>query len=136
MKKDNCIFCKIAAGDIPANVIYENDDFKVFMDASPATKGHCLIVTKDHYDNLYDLPESLATGVFPLAKKIMALEKEKLGCEGFNVVQNNGTIAGQTVYHFHVHLIPRYQGDGQTILWKPQTPAKGELENTLAEILA
>ena len=131
MIKDDCIFCKLANGDIPTNTIYEDDDFRVFLDAAPATKGHCLIVPKEHFDNLEQLDDEVAAKVFPLAKKMMKLLKEKLSWDGFNVVQNNGEVAGQTVFHFHIHLIPRYVDDKQHILWKP-----GELsEEAKEEIL-
>ena len=136
MKKDDCIFCKLANGDIPTNTIYEDDDFRVFLDASPATKGHCLIVPKEHFDNLADLDDAVAAKVLPLAKKIMKLLSDKLGWDGFNIVQNNGEVAGQTVFHFHMHLIPRYRDDGQNINWKPGSPEKEVLEGILKEIVS
>lgn len=136
MKKDDCIFCKLANGDIPTNTIYEDDDFRVFLDASPATKGHCLIVPKEHFDNLADLDDTVAAKVLPLAKKIMKLLLDKLGWDGFNLVQNNGEVAGQTVFHFHMHLIPRYKNDGQDINWKPGSPEKEVLEGILKEIVS
>ncbi len=136
MKKDDCIFCKLANGDIPTNTIYEDDDFRVFLDASPATKGHCLIVPKEHFDNLADLDDTVAAKVLPLAKKIMKLLSDKLGWDGFNLVQNNGEVAGQTVFHFHMHLIPRYKNDGQDINWKPGSPEKEVLEGILKEIVS
>lgn len=112
MKDDNCIFCKLANGDIPANVIYEDDTFTVILDASPATKGHALILPKEHAANIYELPDETAAKVFVLAKKLAAKMTEALKCDGFNIVQNNGEVAGQTVFHFHMHLIPRYLQDG------------------------
>jgi histidine triad (HIT) family protein len=136
MKKDDCIFCKLANGDIPTNTIYEDNDFRVFLDAAPATKGHCLIVPKEHFDNLEELSDDVASKVFPLAKKMMKLLKEKLGWDGFNVVQNNGEIAGQTVFHFHTHLIPRYIDDGQNLNMKPSSPKEGELEEVLNLIVS
>lgn len=136
MVKDNCIFCKLANGEIPTNTIFEDDDFKVFLDLSPATKGHCLIVPKNHYANLEEIDDTTAEKVLPLAKKIMGTLKNKLKCDGLNLVQNNGEIAGQTVFHFHMHIIPRYMGDGQLIGWRPQTPEDGEIESTLKDILA
>ena len=136
MKKDDCIFCKLANGDIPTNTIYEDDDFRVFLDAAPATKGHCLIVPKEHFDNLEELDDKTAAKVFPLARKIMKLLKEKLSWDGFNVMQNNGTVAGQTVFHFHTHLIPRYTDDGQNFNMNPSEPAEGELEAVLKEIVS
>lgn len=134
MVKDDCIFCKLANGVIPTNTVFEDDDFRVFMDASPATKGHCLIVPKNHYANLYELGEEESQKLIPLAKKVAANMKEKLNCEGLNLVQNNGEIAGQTVFHFHLHVIPRYSGDSQVIGWRPGTPGEGELEGILSEI--
>ncbi len=112
MKDENCIFCKLANGDIPTNVIYEDDMFTVILDASPATRGHALILPKNHAANIYELPDETASKVFVLAKKLATHMTEVLGCDGFNVVQNNGEVAGQTVFHFHMHLIPRYTGDG------------------------
>lgn len=135
MVKDDCIFCKLANGDIPTNTIYVDDDFRVFMDASPATKGHCLIVPKNHFDNLMEMDDKTSEKVLPLAKKIGALLKDKLGWDGLNLVQNNGELAGQTVFHFHMHVIPRYLGDGQIIGWDPKTPEKGELEAILESIV-
>ena len=122
MKDSNCIFCKIANGEIPSRTIEENDMFKVVLDVGPATKGHALILPKDHYTNLYDLPEDVAAEVYKMAKKIALRMKEKLGCDGVNIVQNNEEAAGQTVFHFHMHVIPRYKEDGQAIGWRPGQP--------------
>lgn len=109
MKDTNCIFCKIIAGEIPSNTIYEDKEFKVILDASPATKGHALILPKEHYADLYEIDENVAARVMKLAKKLAAHMTEVLKCDGFNLVQNNHEIAGQTVFHFHMHLIPRYK---------------------------
>ena len=134
MTDNNCIFCKIANGEIPAKTIFENERFKVILDVSPATKGHALILPKSHYRNLLDLPEEVAEEVIKIAKKIAALMKDKLGCDGINIVQNNGEAAGQTVFHFHMHVIPRYKEDGQVIGWKPGQLTAEELE-TVCELL-
>ena len=117
MKDENCIFCKIAAGEIPSATLYEDDDFRVIFDASPATKGHVLILPKEHAANVFELSEETASKVFVLAKKIATVLKEVTGCEGVNILQNNGEIAGQTVFHFHMHIIPRYKGDTANIKW-------------------
>ena len=119
MKDNNCIFCKLANGDIPTNAIYEDDDFKVILDASPASKGHALILPKEHYANIYEIDEEVLAKASRLAKKIITHEKEILKCDGYNVVQNNGEVAGQTVFHYHMHLIPRYENDNAGILWEP-----------------
>ena len=107
MKDENCIFCKIANGEIPAATLYEDDDFRVILDLGPASKGHALILPKEHYANLYELPDELAAKVIILAKKMITKLTGVLGCDGYNLVQNNGSAAGQTVFHFHLHMIPR-----------------------------
>lgn len=127
MRDDNCIFCKLANGIIPTNSIYEDEKFNVILDMSPATKGHALILPKDHYKNLYELPSDTAAEVMKLAKKMAVEMTEKLGADGFNLVQNNNEVAGQTVFHFHMHLIPRYSDDAQKIAWNPTSPTPEEL---------
>lgn len=135
MRKEDCIFCKIANGDIPSKTIYEDEMFRVILDLGPATKGHALILPKDHSDNLFELPEETAGQAMKLAKKLSAEIKKKLGADGFNLVQNNGAVAGQTVMHFHLHLIPRYENDGQQISWNPGKPTDEELEAIRTQIV-
>ena len=112
MKKDDCIFCKLANGDIPTNSLYEDDIVKVIFDAGPASDGHVLILPKNHYDDIYSMDEDTAAHVFKVATRIAKAYKQSLDYEGLNIVQNNGEAAGQTVFHFHMHLIPRYKNDG------------------------
>lgn len=136
MKKEDCIFCKLANGEIPARSIYTDEDFTVILDAAPATRGHALILPKEHADNLYQLSEEMTGRAFVLAKKLAMSMTETLGCQGFNIVQNNGEAAGQTVFHFHIHLIPRYTEDGQGTFWEPQQFADevlDEIRNQLAK---
>lgn len=128
MRDENCIFCKIAAGEIPSKVLYEDEKFRVILDVAPATKGHALILPKNHYANLYELPEEAAAEVMKLAQKMAKVMTDKLECDGFNLMQNNGEVAGQTVFHFHMHLIPRYRDDGQTTVFKPGSMTQEELE--------
>lgn len=109
MRDDNCIFCKIIAGEIPSRTIYEDDDFKVILDVNPASKGHALILPKNHCANLYEIDENLLAKASKLAKKLAVHMSETLNCDGLNFLQNNGEVAGQTVFHFHMHLIPRYK---------------------------
>jgi histidine triad (HIT) family protein len=118
MKNETCIFCKIAAGEIPSATIYEDADFRVILDIEPASKGHALILPKEHYANLYELPDELASKAMVVAKKVITKMTEITGCVGYNVLQNNGEAAGQTVFHYHMHLIPRYEEDDVTITWK------------------
>lgn len=135
MKDDACIFCKIANGEIPSKSIYEDEDFKVILDLGPATKGHALILPKEHAANLYELPDETAAKVMVLAKKLGRQMTDNLKADGLNLVQNNGETAGQTVHHFHLHLIPRYKDDGQHILWKPGEVSQEELEEIKNTIL-
>lgn len=126
-----CIFCKIAAGEIPAATLYEDGDFRVILDLGPANKGHALILPKAHYENLYELPDELAGKAMILAKKVVTRMKEVLDCDGYNIVQNNGTAAGQTVFHFHIHLIPRNEGDQAGVTWTPGTLLPEDKEEIL-----
>ena len=126
--KDDCIFCKIAAGKIPSATIYEDSHFRVFLDINPATKGHCLIVPKEHFENIYDLDADTAGKVFVLATLISRALKKVLGCDGLNVVQNNGPVAGQSVFHFHMHLIPRYRDDGLSLLVEQEPGDMDEIQ--------
>lgn len=108
----NCIFCKIIKGDIPSFTIYEDDTFKVILDRFPAAPGHALIIPKEHATDMFELPELTAAKLYPLAQKLGAKIKAAMGAEGMNIVQNNGEVAGQSVHHFHLHMIPRKAGDG------------------------
>lgn len=135
MKKGDCIFCKIANGEISSKTLYEDDKFRVILDLAPATKGHALIIPKEHADNLYELPDAMASDALILAKKMASVMKKKLACDGLNLIQNNGETAGQTVMHFHIHLIPRYQGDEQSINWTPGQSTEEELEAIRKQII-
>ena len=128
MKKEDCIFCRIANGEIPSRTIYEDQKFRVILDLNPATKGHSLILPKDHASSLYDLPDGTAAAALVLAKKLASVLRDRLGCDGLNVVQNNGEAAGQTVPHFHLHLIPRYENDGKILEWTPGKATEEELD--------
>lgn len=135
MRDENCIFCKIMAGEIPSRKLYEDDDFKVILDVGPASKGHALIVPKAHYADIYELPAELAGEAMKLAKRMATHMTTVLGCDGFNVMQNNGEVAGQTVFHYHLHLIPRYKGEEPMITWTPHSYSDEEMD-ALAEKLS
>ena len=118
---DTCIFCKLANGVFPTATIYEDEKFRVILDLSPASKGHALILPNAHYADIYEIPAELAGEAYQLAARMAKKMTEALGCDGFNIVQNNKEAAGQTVFHFHMHLIPRYK-DGQAMInWTPGT---------------
>jgi len=130
MKKDDCIFCKLANGDIPTNTIYENEEFRVIMDASPATKGHALVLPKDHYADIYEIDPDVLGRAIQVGQKVVKHATKVLGCEGYNLMQNNGEVSGQTVFHFHLHMIPRYENMDNTNLlsWTPGTSTSEELK--------
>lgn len=135
MVKDDCIFCLIAAGKIPSETVYEDEKFRAILDLGPASKGHTLILPKEHFADVTELEEGYAAKILPLASKIGQAMKKGLGCAGFNLVQNNGETAGQTVMHFHMHVIPRYVDDPKPIVtWEPGSAAKEELAETAAKI--
>ena len=121
MRDKDCIFCKIANGEIPSATLYEDEDFRVILDLGPASKGHGLILPKQHYANIYEIDETVAAKAFVLAKKMAGKMTKAVNCEGCNVVQNNGTAAGQTVCHFRMHLIPAYEGEEDFLKWNPGT---------------
>ena len=118
MKDENCIFCKILAGEIPSTAVYEDDDFKASLDVNPAARGHVIILPKNHAANIYELPDEDASKIMIVAKKIATAIEKAYHCDGVNILQNNGEAAGQTVFHLHVHVIPRFKGDTVNIGWK------------------
>ena len=130
----DCIFCKIANGEIPSATLYEDEDFRVILDLGPATKGHALILPKAHFANIYEMPEELLGKAIVLAKKMVSGMTDALKCDGFNIVHNNGEAAGQTVFHFHMHLIPRYKNDHAGITWTPGTLTDEVKEEILAKV--
>ena len=113
-----CICCKIIDGSIPSAKIYEDEYVYAFMDIMPLTKGHTLIIPKNHKENVYDLSEEEASNLFKVVPKIATALKETFGPVGMNLLNNNGAPAGQSVFHFHLHFIPRYdQTDGLKLTW-------------------
>ena len=123
---ENCVFCNLANGIWDSATLYEDEDFRVILDLGPAAKGHALILPKAHYANIYEIPEELAAKAIVLAKKMAGIMTEALDCDGFNIVQNNGEAAGQTVFHLHVHLIPRMNDDNIDIKWAQGECSDGE----------
>lgn len=119
MYMEDCIFCNIVSGKLPSATIMENDEFKVILDRFPAHEGHVLILTKQHVANIFELDPDVGGRLFKLAVQISSVMKKTLGLTHMNVMQNNGAIAGQTVHHFHLHLIPRHENDGINIAYTP-----------------
>ena len=134
MVKDECIFCKLANGVFPTNSIYEDEDFNVILDNGPATKGHALILPKSHAANIFEIDEETLAKAVKLGKKVATHMTEVLKCDGVNLVQNNGEAAGQSVLHYHLHVIPRYKNDGAHILWNPTEPSAEPLKALCQEL--
>ena len=131
MKDNNCIFCKIANGEIPSRTLYEDEKYRVILDLGPATRGHALVLPKDHYADIYEIPADCAAGAMEIGQQMALRMRERLHTDGANLIQNNGEAAGQTVPHFHLHVIPRYRNDGQHMLWKPGKMTDAEMDAVL-----
>ena len=133
---DSCIFCKIAAGEIPSSTLYEDEDFRVILDIAPAAKGHAILLPKKHMSNLLEADEETLAKALPVVKKVSAALCKALNCDGINILQNNGEAAGQTVFHLHIHMIPRYKNDTVKIGWAQGNYAEGEAAKLAEEIRA
>ena len=131
--KNNCVFCAIAEGEIPSFKVYEDDLVLAYLDINPVSKGHTLVIPKAHTECLLDTPDETLAAVIARVKKVAAHVKEALGCGGFNIVQNNGETAGQTVHHVHFHIVPRYEGDDPLVF--KGTPADMPALAELAKVL-
>ena len=130
------IFSRIIAGEIPAVTIYEDDETFAFMDIGPASRGHTLVVCKQEYADVYSTPAATLAAVYVAAQKIALAIQAALAPDGLNVIQNNGPAAGQTVFHFHVHLIPRWEGDHAMVYWKPGSADTADLRAVAEQIRA
>lgn len=119
MNKDDCIFCKIANGEIPSATVYEDSVCRVILDVNPANSGHALIIPKEHFDDIFSMDAETAAKIFTIATEVAKAQKAELNPDGLNILQNNGEAAGQTVFHFHMHLVPRYIKDNVTMTWVP-----------------
>lgn len=130
----DCLFCKIASGEFESATIFDNHEFRVILDKFPSGKAHTLIMPKEHVENIYDLDADTAGKLFALATEIARAIKNITGCDGLNILQNNGSVAGQTVMHFHLHLIPRFEGDELDFHWPTKSISDDELNDLAAEI--
>lgn len=126
LKDENCIFCQIVEKKIPSQILFENDTNLAFLDIFPVSKGHTIVIPKNHYYNLEDMPDTELNALFGIVKKISGLIYRKLDIDGYNILQNNFRAAGQLVNHFHVHIIPRSKGDGKFQLLIPREQSKEE----------
>ncbi len=130
-----CIFCDINKGKIPSVTIYENEEFRVMLDRFPATKGHILIIPQKHVKDIYDLDPDSAGRLFALATRFSSIIKRTFGNDGLNIIQNTGKVAGQSVFHYHLHMIPRYENDHVKLGWDvDENMAVETLESYAAQI--
>lgn len=134
MRNENCIFCKILNGEIPSAKLYEDEDFAIILDVGPASFGHALIIPKEHYANLFEMPEEMLSKCMKLAKVWGDKLVKALNADGLNLVQNNGLAAGQTVFHYHLHMIPRYDGDSVGGLWTPGSLSEEQKKEILEKV--
>lgn len=132
----DCIFCKIANGEIPSNTVYEDENFRVILDIAPASKGHCLILPKKHAADLFEMDEELIAKAHILSKKIASAVKKATDAQGINIIQNNGAAAGQSVGHYHVHIVPRHSGDGVRLNAQGGSISDAEMEEIKNSIIA
>lgn len=132
---NDCIFCKIAQKEIPATVLYEDEDVLVFMDIGPIVKGHLLVISKKHYDPVTETPDDLLAKLHITAKRMAQTQLNALGADGVNIMQNNGKASGQEVPHIHIHVIPRYKDDGHHWNWNAKKYDNFEEMTDLAEKL-
>lgn len=130
---EDCLFCKIITGEIPSYKIYEDDDVLAFLDITPVNPGHTLVIPKEHFANLLELPNDLACKIVSVIKKITPAILAGVGAESFNLGLNNGSLAGQLVNHFHWHIMPRFNGDGYE-LWHGQAYGEGEAKEVMNKI--
>ena len=119
MADPDCLFCKIVAGDLPATIVDSDERTVAFMDINPATRGHALVIPREHATDLLSVPEEDLAACAAAAKRLAARQKERLGADGINVLNSCGEAAWQTVFHFHVHVIPRYDDDPLRLPWVP-----------------
>jgi histidine triad (HIT) family protein len=132
----DCVFCKIVAGQIPSTKVYEDEHALAFMDLGQVNPGHVLVAVKAHAENLYALDDAQAAAVARACVKVARAIREAFGPEGLSVYQANGKPAGQTVFHYHVHLLPRHAGDGMELIWPVKNPPREKLEEYAAKIRA
>jgi histidine triad (HIT) family protein len=131
---DDCIFCKIVAGELPAHIVDEDERTLAFMDISPGTRGHALVIPRVHSRDLWEVELEDLTAVALAAKRLALKQRDRLGADGVNLINSCGAAAWQTVFHFHVHVIPRYVGDALKLPWVPGSSEPAELAE-LAELL-
>ena len=131
---DDCIFCKIVAGELPSEIVQEDEHTIAFMDINPWTRGHALVIPREHSRNLYDIGEAALTHMASAAKRLALRMRDRLGCDGINLLNSCEGAAWQTVFHSHIHVIPRYDGDPLRLPGHPMQPDADQLAGVAAEL--
>ena len=134
MADDDCIFCKIVAGELPARKVDEDEHTIAFMDINPWTRGHALVIPREHTPNLYEAPEDALHHTAVAAQRLARRMRDRLGCDGINTLNSTNSAAWQTVFHYHVHVIPRYDDDPLQLPGQPQEPGDEELDKVAEEL--
>ena len=132
----SCVFCRIVAGEIPSTRVYEDEHTLAFMDIGQVNPGHVLVAAKPHVESIYGLDDALAASVFRATARVAKAVRDAFSPEGMSIYQANGPAAGQTVFHLHVHVVPRWQGDGMELTWPVKNPPRELLEQYAAQIRA
>lgn len=133
---EDCVFCRIVRAELPASKVYEDEHTLVIMDIQSVNPGHMLVLVKPHRDNVYALNDELAAAVFRTAARMARLAKRVYGCEGVTLFQANEKAGAQTVFHFHIHVLPRWEGDGMALAWPVKNPPREALEEMAAKLRA
>ena len=132
----DCVFCRIVAKQIPATVVHEDEHTLAFMDIGQVNPGHVLVALKQHAENIFALEAAQAAAVFRAAARVSRAIRDAFGPQGLSVYQANGKAAGQTVFHFHIHLVPRHDGDGMELTWPVKNPPRDKLAEYAEKIRA
>jgi histidine triad (HIT) family protein len=130
----HCIFCRIVSGEIPSTIVWEDESTLAFMDIGSVNPGHVLVACKRHVDNVYGLDDSQAAAVFQTTTRLAKAINRAFSPQGVSVYQANGKAAGQTVFHFHIHVVPRHEGDGMDLVWPVRNPSRAALEEDAVKI--
>ncbi len=131
---EDCVFCRIVRKTVPASIIYEDDAVVAFLDIKPLSNGHTLIIPKEHYETIFDIPEELLTQVHKVAKHIAAAVKESTKADGISIIQQNGRAANQDIFHLHVHVIPRLEGHKLPHFNNTVNTSREQLDQVAAQI--
>jgi len=134
MNDDSCIFCRIAQKQIPSSLVYEDEKVMAFLDIRPLNEGHTLVIPKEHYENIFDIPQQLIAYLHGITKRVALAVEKATQADGISIIQQNGKAAGQDIFHLHVHVIPRYEGQKLPSFSEISEADREKLSQTVAKI--